>query len=64
MPSKEILQDLCEEPVDAVIRRWLDNKRAKLVEGASVVVRLCDARRASEVPFIDPFSPLFKVYFL
>ena len=60
-PTTELLNALSADPAPTIMSQWLSAKRIKCVENASVLVRLCDARRISELPYLNPFSEELKV---
>ena len=56
-PNNDITEALCDESVRVLMPRWIASKRIRPLENASILVRMCDARRQREVEPLDPFDP-------
>ncbi|GFR57816.1 coiled-coil domain-containing protein 17 [Elysia marginata] len=60
-PTQEMLKQLAREPCKDWMERSIRAKNIKLLDGASVFVRLCDARRDDELLYDVPSSKLVQV---
>ncbi|XP_025108860.1 uncharacterized protein LOC112573069 isoform X2 [Pomacea canaliculata] len=60
-PSQQMLKQLAREPCKEWMEKNIRNGTIKLIEGASVFVRLCDARRDDELAFDVPSSRLVEI---
>eukprot|EP00050_Salpingoeca_kvevrii_P003296 m.220856 g.220856 ORF g.220856 m.220856 type:complete len:234 (-) comp10804_c0_seq10:15-716(-) len=50
-PSPQLLSDIGTMGVDKALKHHLDRKKIKFADGASVIVRVADPRRADTVPY-------------
>lgn len=60
-PSQQMLKQLAREPCKEWMERNIRTGTIKLIEGSSVFVRLCDARRDDELAFDVPNSRLVEI---
>ncbi|XP_059151750.1 uncharacterized protein LOC131937975, partial [Physella acuta] len=60
-PNQQMLKQLAREPCKEWMERNIRSKSVKLVDAASVFVRLCDARRDDELMYDIPTSKLVHV---
>eukprot|EP00050_Salpingoeca_kvevrii_P003297 m.220879 g.220879 ORF g.220879 m.220879 type:complete len:429 (-) comp10804_c0_seq11:63-1349(-) len=55
-PSPQLLSDIGTMGVDKALKHHLDRKKIKFADGASVIVRVADPRRADTVPYDAPLE--------
>ncbi|XP_013082308.1 uncharacterized protein LOC106067643 isoform X1 [Biomphalaria glabrata] len=60
-PNQQMLKQLAREPCKEWMERNIRNRTLKLLDGASVFIRLCDARRDDELLYDVPASKLVHV---
>ncbi|KAH9523455.1 hypothetical protein Btru_040051 [Bulinus truncatus] len=60
-PNPQMLKQLAREPCKEWMERNIRGKSLKLLDGASVFIRLCDARRDDELLYDVPASKLVHV---
>lgn len=60
-PTQQMLKELAREPCKEWMERSIRTGSIKLIEGASVFLRLCDARRDDELVYDAPRSRLVEI---
>ncbi|XP_076440309.1 uncharacterized protein LOC143279891 isoform X2 [Babylonia areolata] len=60
-PSQQMLKQMAREPCKEWLEKNIRSNTIKLIDGASVFVRLCDARRDDELVFDVPNSRLVEI---